>query len=215
MKKLKIIYEDKNIIVINKPSNQLTISTNQEKEKTLYHEVLEYLRKKNQKVFIVHRLDKETTGLIIFAKNEKSKNILQKNWNNTKRYYIALVEGKVDQKGERKTYLKETKTHLTYSSKEGKLAHTLYEPTKFTNNFTLLKIQILTGRKNQIRCHMKEINHPIVGDKKYGSKYKNKLCLTAYKIIFTHPITNKELSLEIPIPKEYENYVEKSNKIAK
>lgn len=205
MKKLKIIYEDKNIIIVDKPSNILTISTENEKEKTLYHEVLEYLRKKNQKIFIVHRLDKETSGLIIFAKNIKTKEYLQNNWDKVERYYVALVEEKLENKGEIKNHLKETKTHLTYSSKEGKFAHTKYEPIEYNNKFTLLNIQILTGRKNQIRCHMKEINHPIVGDKKYGSKINplKKMCLTATKLKFIHPITKKELQVELPVPKEY------------
>lgn len=211
MKKLQILYEDKNLIIINKPSNLLTISTEKEKEKTLYHEVLEYLRKKNQKIFIVHRLDKETSGLIIFAKNPKTKERLQNDWNNVERYYVALVENQITTKGEIKSYLKETKTHLTYSSKEGQFAHTKYEPIKYNNKYTLLKIQILTGRKNQIRCHMKEINHPIVGDKKYGSNNNplKKLCLTAYKLKFTHPITKEELLIELPIPVEYETLLKK------
>lgn len=211
MKKLQILYEDKNLIIINKPSNLLTISTEKEKEKTLYHEVLEYLRKKNQKIFIVHRLDKETSGLIIFAKNQKTKERLQNDWSNVERYYVALVENQITTKGEIKSYLKETKTHLTYSSKEGQFAHTKYEPIKYNNKYTLLKIQILTGRKNQIRCHMKEMNHPIVGDKKYGSKNNplKKLCLTAYKLKFTHPITKEELLIELPIPVEYETLLKK------
>lgn len=211
MTKLKIIYEDKNIIVIDKPSNLLTISTEKEKQKTLYHEVLEYLRKKNQKIFIIHRLDKETSGLIMFAKNQKTKEYMQNNWENVERYYVALVEDKITTKGEIKTNLKETKTHITYSSKDGKFAYTKYEPIKNNNKYTLLNIQILTGRKNQIRCHMKEINHPIVGDKKYNAKTNpiNKLCLTANKLKFTHPVTKKELILELPIPKEYEQLLNK------
>lgn len=212
MKKLDIVYEDKYMIIVNKPHNLLTISTDKEKEKTLYHEVLEYERKRNYKIFIVHRLDKETSGLVLFAKNPKIKELLQNNWENVKRYYLALVEGEVKEKGEVKSYLKETKTLITYSAKQGQFAHTLYEPIKKINNFTLLNLQILTGRKNQIRVHMKDINHPIVGDKKYGSKinpYKH-MCLTAYKLELIHPITKKELVIELPIPNEY-----KSNKIKK
>lgn len=211
MKKLKILYEDKYIIVVNKEPNILTISTDKEKEKTLYHEIYTYLKKKNQKVFIVHRLDKETSGLLIFAKNQKIKEILQNNWEKVERYYIALVEGKITTKGEVKSYLKETKTHMTYSAKDGKLAHTKYEPIKFNNKFTLLNIQIFTGRKNQIRCHMKDINHTIVGDKKYGSKINplKQLCLTANKIKFIHPINKKEILIEIPIPIEYIKLLEK------
>ncbi len=217
MKKLDIIYEDKNLLAVNKPHNLLTISTNKEKEKTLYHEVLTYVKKKNQKIFIIHRLDKDTSGIVLFAKNEKIKNQLQENWSNVKRFYVALVEGKITDKGEVKSYLKETKTLLTYSAKEGKFAHTKYEPIISSNKCTLLNIQILTGRKNQIRVHMKDINHQIIGDKKYGSKINNvkHLYLTANKLIFVHPITKKEIILEIKTPKEYINYLEKSNIIAK
>lgn len=217
MKKLDIIYEDKFILAVNKPHNLLTISTEKEKDKTLYHEVLTYIKKKNQKIFIVHRLDKDTSGIVLFAKNEKIKNYLQDNWSNVQRYYVALVEGKITAKGEIKSYLKETKTLLTYSAKEGKLAHTKYEPIMISNKCTLLNIQILTGRKNQIRVHMKDINHPIVGDQKYGSKIKSVkyLYLTANKVVFIHPITKKEINLEIDIPKEYINYLNKSNIITK
>ena len=174
-------------------------------------------KKKNQKIFIVHRLDKDTSGIVLFAKNEKIKNYLQDNWSNVQRYYVALVEGKITAKGEIKSYLKETKTLLTYSAKEGKFAHTKYEPIMISNKCTLLNIQILTGRKNQIRVHMKDINHPIVGDQKYGSKIKSVkyLYLTANKVVFIHPITKKEINLEIDIPKEYINYLNKSNIIAK
>lgn len=148
MKKLDIIYEDKFILAVNKPHNLLTISTEKEKDKTLYHEVLTYIKKKNQKIFIVHRLDKDTSGIVLFAKNEKIKKSLQDNWSNVQRYYVALVEGKITAKGEIKSYLKETKTLLTYSAKEGKFAHTKYEPIMISNKCTLLNIQILTGRKN-------------------------------------------------------------------
>ena len=204
MKKLDIIYEDKFILAVNKPHNLLTISTDKEKDKTLYHEALTYIKKKNQKIFIVHRLDKDTSGIVLFAKNEKIKKYLQDNWSNVQRYYVALVEGKITAKGEIKSYLKETKTLLTYSAKEGKFAHTKYEPIMISNKCTLLNIQILTGRKNQIRVHMKDINHPIVGDQKYGSKIKSVkyLYLTANKVVFIHPITKKEINLEIDIPEE-------------
>ena len=170
MQKLKIIYEDKYLIVIDKPHNLLTIATEKEKENTLYHEVLMYEQKKHKsnKIFIVHRLDKETSGLVLFAKSIKIKELLQNNWKNVKRYYVALVSGKVNKTGEIKSYLKETKTLLTYSSKDktGKLAITKYKPIEITDKYSLLEIQILTGRKNQIRVHMQDIGHPIVGDKK-------------------------------------------------
>lgn len=223
MKKLKIIYEDKYLIVVSKPANMLTISTEKEKENTLFHEVSMYEKKKfkNNKVFIVHRLDKETSGLIIFAKSLKVKNILQEKWENVKRIYVALLDGKLEGKGKIESYLKETKTMLTYSTKnpkEGKYACTKYQVLESNNKYTLVEIEILTGRKNQIRVHMKDINHPIVGDKKYGSKNNQikKLCLQATKLEFDHPITKEKILLELPIPNEYMKLLkQKSNIIEK
>ena len=207
MKKLDIIYEDKELIVVNKPAKKLTIATNKEELNTLYHEVYEYVHKKNKRnrIFIVHRLDKDTSGVVLFSKNEKLKYLLQDNWNEiTKRSYLAIVEGIVKDKGTVKSYLKETKTLLTYSSnkKDGKLAITEYEPITYHNKNTLLKINIKTGRKNQIRVHMKDIGHPIIGDKKYGSKkdlYK-RMTLHAYELELIHPITKKKMVFTAKIP---------------
>ena len=210
--KINIIYQDKDIIVINKPANLLTMSTNNEKEKTLFHKVITYEKQKNKnnKVFIVHRLDRETSGLIIFAKNERVKGILQDNWDKLvkTRGYIAVVEGIVEKSNDTiKSWLKENQNFISYSSDkkdDGKLAITKYKKLKTNKAFTLLEINILTGRKNQIRVHMKDIGHPIVGDKKYGSKTKaNRMYLIANKLVFIHPITKQELSFELPIPKEF------------
>lgn len=208
--KLDIVYEDKYIIIVNKPSGLFTISTDKEKIKTLYHQVSLYLKQKHKsnKVFIVHRLDKDTSGLVIFAKSEKTKKILQDNWDSVKREYIALVNGKVlKEKDIIKSYLKETKTLLVYSSndsKNGKLAITEYERLSFNKDYSLLKINIKTGRKNQIRVHLNDIGHPIVGDKKYGNiknKGINRLCLHANILEFNHPVTKELLKLESKCPK--------------
>ena len=207
--RIKILYEDKSIIVVSKPSNLLTISTTNEKDRTMFHKVLEYERKKNKnnKVFIVHRLDKDTSGILVFAKNEKVKKILQNNWNDVKRYYIAIVEGVPSKKQDTiKSYLKETKTLMTYSNnKDGKLAITKYNVLKSNKKYSLLDIEILTGRKNQIRVHMQDIGHPIIGDKKYSAATNpiNRLGLHAYKITLKHPITSEEMTFEDKIPKEF------------
>ena len=215
--KLDIIYEDKAIIVINKPSHLLTISTDNEKEKTLFHKVLMYEKKKNKnnKVFIVHRLDKDTSGLVLFAKDEKTKFKLQNNWDkDTKRGYVAIVNGKTKNKETLKSYLAETKTLLVYSTddrKIGKLAITEYEKLLENKKYTLLKIHILTGRKNQIRVQLSDINNSIVGDKKYGqSKFDplRRLCLHANYLEIIHPITNKKMVFETPIPKEFMSFME-------
>lgn len=208
--KLEIIYEDKDIIVINKPTHLLTISTDNEKERTLFHKVYLYLKKKhkNNKVFIVHRLDKDTSGLIVFAKSELAKKKLQNNWNQSIRNYVAVVNGKVIKEKETlKSYLKETKTLLVYSTqdKSGDLAITTYQKVLGNDEYTLLSLNIKTGRKNQIRVQLNDINHPIVGDKKYGLKKDplRRLCLHANYLEFMHPITNKKMIFDIDIPKSF------------
>ncbi len=213
MKKLDIIYEDKNILVINKPAGLLTVSTSKEKEKTLFYETSAYVKKSNPKakIFIINRLDKETSGIVMFAKNQSLKYKYQERWNELaiKRGYVALVHNYFnDKKGTIKSYLKETKTMLVYSTddkKNGKLAITNYEVIKQNNKYALLNIEIKTGRKNQIRVHLNDINHPIVGDKKYGIKdnYK-RLMLHANYLKIINPITNKEMEFECKVPKEFD-----------
>ncbi len=209
--RIKILYEDKSIIVVSKPTHLLTIATQNEKERTMFHKVIEYERKKNKnnKVFIVHRLDKDTSGILVLAKSEKIKKTLQDNWDKTKRYYMAIVEGIPKEKEKTiKSYLTENSRLITYSTNEskGKLAITKYKLIKHSRKFSLLDIEILTGRKNQIRVHMKDNNTPIVGDKKYGAETNpiNRLGLHAYKIIFNHPITHQEIIIEDKLPKEFE-----------
>ncbi len=215
--RLDIIYEDKEIIVVNKPSKLLTISTENEKEKTLFHKVIMYEKKKNKnnKVFIVHRLDKDTSGIVLFAKSEELKRKLQTNWDELvkTREYIAIVEGKPPKdKGVVRTWLKETKTLLVYSSNkmgDGKEAITHYRKVMGNSKFTMLDIIIDTGRKNQIRVHMKDLGCPIVGDKKYEAKTNpiRRMGLHANKLVIMHPDTKKELTFECDIPSSFINIV--------
>lgn len=219
--KLDIIYEDKTMIVVNKPAHLLTIATKDEKINTLYHKVYEYEKKKNKnnKIFIVHRLDKDTSGLVLFAKNQKLKENLQANWNFLAkvREYIGVVEGSVEKnKGTIKEYLTETNTLLTVKTteKKGKLALTNYEVLRKEKGFSVLKINIKTGRKNQIRVAMQGLNHPIIGDKKYGST-KNplrRICLHASKLVILNPLTNQEMEFNAKLPQEFKIFNEKSNK---
>lgn len=172
MKKLKIIYEDKELLVVDKESSMLTIATEKEKEKTLYNEVSTYVKKQypKNKVFIINRLDKETSGIVLFAKNQQIKKDIQDHWQQVAkvREYLAIVEGNFKKKkGTLKNYLKYDKTLKAYCSKEGVLAITNYEVLGQTSQYSLLKINIATGKKHQIRVQLKEIGHPIVGDKKY------------------------------------------------
>jgi len=209
MKKMNIVYEDKSIIVIDKPAGLLTMSTDNESERTLFHQVYTYLKQKNKnnKVFIVHRLDKDTSGLVVFAKSEKDKAFLQENWNSFKRKYVAIVEGIPEKKEDTiKTWLKETKTFLSYSSNkpnDGKLALTKYKVLKTNKNQSLLDIEILTGRKNQIRVHMKEIGNPILGDKKYGAKPNLTFGLYAYYLQIIHPKTKQCITLVKDFPPSF------------
>ena len=214
--KLDIIYEDKWIIIINKPSHLLTISTESEKEKTLFHKVIMYEKRKNKnnKVFIVHRLDKDTSGLVIFAKNQEVKNKLQNNWEKINRGYVAIVNGHTKDKDTLKSYLMETKTLLVYSTddkKNGKLAITEYEKLSENKKLTLLKIKLKTGRKNQIRVQLNDNGNEIVGDKKYGNmKFDplRRLCLHANYLDFMHPVTNERKVIDIGIPKEFQKVME-------
>lgn len=210
--KLDIIYEDKELLVVNKPAGLLTISTDKEKEKTLFHKVYMYIKKKNKnnKIFIVHRLDKDTSGLVIFAKNESIKLKLQNNWDSLakERKYVAIVKGKLDNdKGQIISWLKETKTLLTYSStipNDGKKAITNYRVINTNDLYSFLDIEIKTGRKNQIRVHMKDIGTPILGDHKYGPKDGfRRMYLHAYKLVVEHPVSGKILEFETDIPSEF------------
>ena len=216
MKKMDIIYEDKEILVINKPSGLLTIGTEKEKERTLYYEASMYVKKQSpkNKIFIVHRLDKDTSGLVLFAKSEIIKKTYQDNWDKLVkvREYYCIVEGNVKKEKETiKTYLKENKAFFVYSTKDsdGKLAITNYEKIRNNNQYSLLKINLETGRKNQIRVHLSEINHPIIGDKKYGAKQNpiRRLGLHASRLVLTNPKTKKEMEFIAKIPSNFEKII--------
>ncbi|MBE6155106.1 MAG: RNA pseudouridine synthase [Firmicutes bacterium] len=215
MKKLDIIYEDKELLVVNKPSKMLTISDGKT-DNTLYSMAREYVKKqhKSNKIFIVHRLDKDTSGIVLFAKNEKLKNYLQDNWNNiSNREYIAILEGKLNNsKGIIKNYLLEDKTHKVYISnnKKGEYAETHYEVINYTKNNTLVKINIKTGKKNQIRVAFSNLGYPIIGDKKYGSISNSIKRLGLHALKLNININNKIYNFETKIPKEFLNYYEKN-----
>lgn len=207
-----ILFEDSHIIVVNKPSGLLTIATEKEKERTLYHMVREYLVHQNphSKVFIVHRLDKDTSGIVVFAKDEKTKNQLQENWNEfvSLREYTAVVHGTLKKKEDCIIqHLKETKTNLVYLSKDkdAKEAITNYQVIKENEKYSMVSIKIETGRKNQIRVAFSSMKNPIVGDKKYGEKSEkeSRLYLHANRLKMYYPELKKELLFETPIPTEF------------
>ena len=208
---LNIVYEDDNYLVVNKEAGLLTISTsssNKNYEDTLYRRVRAYLNSKREYAFIVNRIDKETSGLVIFAKSEKFKNMLQSDWNNIvqDRKYVAVVSGKILRDGRIDNYLYEDKMTFSHSTNYGgKRAITNYKVIANNDKYTLLDINIETGRKNQIRVHMTEMGHPIVGDKKYYSKDNSmkRLMLHHYEIALIDPITKKLRRFRCDIPKEF------------
>lgn len=210
---LKIIYEDNDIIVVDKPTKILTISNDKEKEKTLYREVSNYLKKEKKKVFVIHRLDFDTSGVIMFAKREKVQQLYQDNWNNLAkvREYTAVVQGKTNNKGHIESYLKMSKSLQVYSSKnkDGLFSITDYERIKFNDKYSMLKILISTGRRNQIRCHMYDIGHPILGDSRYKSKDNTlgRLALHANRLEIINPLTNKLMIFVSEVPKEFYNII--------
>lgn len=211
MKKLDIIYEDKELLVVNKPSKLLTISDGKIVN-TLYSMARDYVKKqhKSNKIFIVHRLDKDTSGVVVFAKNESIKKYLQDNWNDiTYREYIAILEGKLEsKKGTIKEYLVEDKTHRVYASKnkKGELAITNYEVINYGRNNTIVKVNIVTGKKHQIRVGFSNIGHPIVGDKKYGAKTNNLRRMALHANLLVMKTKTDEKKFEARLPKEFESF---------
>lgn len=200
----EVIYEDDYLIAINKPSGLLSVATDSEKENTAFR----ILKECGKTVFVVHRLDRDTSGVLLFAKSREVKEKLQKNWDRTLyREYIAVCEGVFKEKsGRAESYLKESKTHIVYSDKfgkNGKKAITNYEVIKTSKKYSWLRINIETGRKNQIRVAMKDLGHPIAGDKKYGALTNpfKRLGLHASMLKIIHPVTEKVVTFEAKIPR--------------
>jgi RluA family pseudouridine synthase len=190
-KGLTILYEDRDILVVDKASGLLTVSTNKVRENTAYYRLNLYVRKgvhkSRNRIFIVHRLDRDTSGVMIFSKNENAKRYLQQKWHEFKKKYFAVVHGKLPKKdGVITSYLAENRAYKMYSvrdSEKGKLAKTGFKVLRESRNYSLLEIDLLSGRKNQIRVHLSEKGSPVVGDKKYGKKDQSfkRLALHALK----------------------------------
>lgn len=211
-----ILYEDQDMIVVEKEAGWLSIATEKEKRRTALHQLMNYVKKEHPKnrVFIVHRLDKDTSGVMVFARSEAVKRKLQNNWDTVvkERGYVALVEGKLSKaKGTITSSLKETRTKLMYSShkpNDGLFAKTRYRLMQGNEAFSLVEVQLDTGRKNQIRVHMNDIGHPVVGDKKYGATEGNvigRLGLHARRLRIQHPRTNQLMTFESDVPSSFLN----------
>lgn len=210
---LRIVYEDAYLLVIDKRQGLLSVSTERQKERTACTILNEYVRRSGRRnhVYIVHRLDRDTSGLMLFAKDEQTQRTLRENWHQIvfDRRYIAVVAGKMERdKGTIHSWLTD-RTLYVYSSPiddGGKESITHYRTVKRNNNYSLVELNLETGRKNQIRVHMQDLGHPIIGDGRYGLEDINpigRLALHAFKLCFYHPVTGEEMRFETPYPSDF------------
>ncbi|MFQ3545938.1 RluA family pseudouridine synthase [Halobacillus rhizosphaerae] len=210
LKGISILFEDEDLVVIEKAAGLLSIASKQGGEPTAHRQLSEAIKQKDPsgRIFVVHRLDRDTSGVMMFAKKEKVKHKLQESWKDLveERIYTALVEGKLPEEGTITSWLKESKSLHMHSSQNpdggGQYAVTHYKRIHYTAQASLAEVKLETGRKNQIRVHMQDIGHPIAGDKKYGSKTNpiGRLGLHARVLAFEHPVTGKVMRFEAPVP---------------
>lgn len=211
--RLKLLYEDDDIIVVEKGYGLLSVgipNPSKKKIESAYDILRDYLKRKDprNKLFVVHRLDRDTTGVMMFAKTEEAQETLRHNWNNfvLERLYVALLEGFVkEESGTIKSHLTENSQYKVYSTQnedEGRLAVTRYRVIGRGHGLSLVEFTLDTGRKNQIRVHASEMGHPICGDRKYGANQSRlgRLCLHAKTLRFAHPVTRKDMYFESPVP---------------
>ena len=208
-----ILFEDEHLIVVNKPAKLLSVANEKEKTRTAYHMVTDYVKSQyiDNRIYVLHRLDRDTSGVLMFARDPETKELFQSRWNEivTRRGYKALVEGTpCPERGTIRSYLVETKTHMIFSGDPGpgaREAITNYEVVKTGGGYSLLDISIDTGRKNQIRVHMKELGCPIAGDKQYGARTNpiGRLCLHANELSFNHPVTGEPVTFLAKTPRDF------------
>lgn len=208
-----LLYEDAHLIVVNKPAKLLSVANEKEKQRTAYHMVTDYVKNQHidNRIYVIHRLDRDTSGVLMFAKDPETKALFQDNWNQivTRRGYLAVVEGRPKREADTiHSYLIETSTHMIFSGDPGpgaKEAITNYQVRKSGGGYTLLDISIDTGRKNQIRVHMKEMGCPIAGDKQYGARTNpiGRLCLHANELSLTHPATGTPMTFQAKMPRDF------------
>ncbi len=215
--KLKIVFEDKYLIVVEKGAGLLTIATPRERQKTAYSILSEYVKQKSpgNKIFVVHRLDRETSGLLLFAKTPEVQSLMQDNWRFavSQRKYVAVLEGELKTgdgtgQGTVTSYLWESKAFIVYASQnpeDGVKAVTHYKVLQTGMGCSLVEFKLDTGRKNQIRVQMNSIGYPVLGDLKYGGHKSamNRMALHACVLSFTHPVTGEAMSFESKIPEEF------------
>lgn len=219
-KLLKIVYEDPYLIVVEKSEGLLSVNTDRQKERTAYHILTEYVQRSNKRnrIYIVHRLDRDTSGLMMFAKDEKTQHTLRDHWHQivTDRRYVAVVDGTVEKDQDTLvSWLTDRTLYVSSSPYDdgGARSVTHYRTIKRANGYSLLELNLETGRKNQIRVHMQDIGHPIVGDGRYGNEDTpnpiGRLALHAFKLCFYHPITHELMQFETPYPPLFKNLFNK------
>ena len=215
---LNIIYEDDSVIVVNKREGLLSVSTAKVRERTAFHILSDYLKKSDprNKLFVLHRLDRDTSGLMMFAKTRAVQEKMQSNWNEmiTERTYVAVVEGRPEKDSDLiTTQLKENAEARVYVVADGgKDAITRYHLLRTNEKYSLLELNLETGRKNQIRAQMEYIGHPIAGDYKYGAETDptGRLMLHAQRLYFIHPETDEEMRFDTRIPDSFKSLTSKN-----
>jgi RluA family pseudouridine synthase len=210
---MTILHEDRDLLVVVKPPGLLTIGTERDKARTAHYLLNDYVRKGDPKsrnrVYVVHRLDQDTSGILLFAKSEAAKRFLQEHWEETDKYYLAIIHGRLTApEGTFSSYLAENTAHNVYSTgvaSKGKLSHTKYRVLQETRENSLVEVHLLTGRKHQIRVHFAEQGHPVLGDRKYGNTAPaaKRLALHARTISFVHPFNGRRLSFDTGIPEDF------------
>ncbi len=210
---LPLLHEDKDILVVDKPAGLLTVGSERDKTRTAHYLLNDYVRKGDPKsrnrVYVVHRLDQDTSGILLFAKSEEAKRFLQDNWGQTDKHYLAIVQGRLNLKeGTITSSLVESTAQRVYSTPDtskGKLSHTAYKVLQENSRFSLVEIHLLTGRKHQIRVHFAGQGNPVAGDKKYGNGklISKRLALHARSISFTHPFHGRKMTFDTGMPEAF------------
>lgn len=204
-----LLHADPELLVVDKPAGLLTIATAKERERTAYYLLTDLVRRetgdRRARIYIVHRLDRETSGVLVFARTPEAKNTLQSRWDETEKRYLAVVHGRPEPaEGTITSLLAENRAYRVYSTqdaKRGKLSHTEYRVVKTRGVYACLEVQLVTGRKHQIRVHLADLGHPVVGDERYGRpEDRHALALHARSISFRHPASGELVTFMSPVP---------------
>jgi RluA family pseudouridine synthase len=209
-KGIRLLHEDAHILVVHKPAGLLTMGTSSDKTATVYAVLTDYVRKgyakSRKRVFIVHRLDRETSGVLVFAKSGEAKLRLQDGWHEVEKRYLAVVHGVPEKEfGTMTSYLTENRARMVYATKDGgkgKLSQTAWQVLEARDDRSMLELRLLTGRKHQIRVQLADLGYPIFGDRKYGHEIDScrGLALHAKSLAFPHPATGARMLFDIEAP---------------